>query len=202
MIDIGRVAKSQPLLKVMHSNGFINEKPLNDLCKVLDAACIDLKGFTEEYYESIAEGSLKPVLNTLKQLINRGVHTELVNLMVPGKNDDMQVVRAMCRWIRNELGEDVPLHFSRFYPRYKLKGIPPTPVSTLEKACGIAMEQGLNYVYIGNVADHPAGHTYCPECKKMLIRRIGYKVRVLAIKDGKCTFCHKSIAGIWKLPEA
>ena len=201
MIDIGRLAKSQPLLKVMHSNGFMNEKPLNDLCNVLDAACIDLKGFTEEYYESITEGSLEPVLNTLKRLINHGVHTELVNLMVPGKNDDMKQVSAMCQWIRNELGEDVPLHFSRFYPRYKLKGVPPTPVSTLEKARSIAMDQGLNYVYIGNVADHPAGHTYCPECKKMLIRRIGYKVKTLAIRNGKCKYCQKPIAGIWKLPE-
>ncbi|MBW1695786.1 MAG: AmmeMemoRadiSam system radical SAM enzyme [Deltaproteobacteria bacterium] len=202
MIDIGRLIKQQPLLKVMHSNGFINEKPLDDLCEVLDAACIDLKGFTEEYYESITEGSLEPVLNTIKRLVAKGIHTELVTLLVPGKNDDMELIRAMCQWVRKELGEDVPIHFTRFYPRYKLKSIPPTPVSTLEKACSVALEEGLNYAYIGNVADHPAGHTYCPHCKKMLIRRIGYRVKVLELNNGKCKNCGRPIAGIWNLAEA
>jgi pyruvate formate lyase activating enzyme len=202
MIDIGRLAKSQPLLKVMHSNGFINEKPLDDLCDVLDAACIDLKGFTEDYYETVTEGSLEPVLNTLKRLTAKGIHTELVNLVVPGKNDDMDLVGAMCQWIRNELGEDVPLHFARFYPRYKLKSTPPTPVSTLENARRVAMETGLNYIYIGNVANHPAANTYCPWCKKMLIRRIGYRVNVLALNSGNCRYCDRPIAGVWKLPKA
>jgi pyruvate formate lyase activating enzyme len=116
MLEIGRLAKSQPLLKVMHSNGFINAKPLEDLCGVLDAACIDLKGFTEGYYQHMTGGSLQPVLRTLKVLKRRQVHTEIVNLVVPGKNDDMRRIRAMCRWIRKELGSDTPLHFVRFYP--------------------------------------------------------------------------------------
>lgn len=146
MLEIGRLAKSQPLLKVMHSNGFINEKPLEDLCDVLDAACIDLKGFTGDYYQSMTEGSLDPVLNTLKVLKSRGLHTEIVNLMVPGKNDDLTQVRAMCQWIYQELGPDIPLHFVRFYPLYKLKSIPPTPVSTLEKAREAANDEGLHYV--------------------------------------------------------
>ncbi|MGD2187257.1 MAG: AmmeMemoRadiSam system radical SAM enzyme, partial [Desulfobacterales bacterium] len=143
MLAVGRLAKSQPLLKVMHSNGFINAEPLEDLCGVLDAACIDLKGFTEDFYQTMTGGSLAPVLNTLKALKDRRVYTEIVNLMVPGKNDDLEQVRAMCRWIYKELGPDVPLHFSRFYPRYKLKSIPPTPISTLEKARGVAMDEGL-----------------------------------------------------------
>jgi pyruvate formate lyase activating enzyme len=198
MLEIGRLVKSQSLLKVMHSNGFITEKPLEDLCDVLDAACIDLKGFTENFYQTMTEGSLAPVLATLKILKSRHVHTEIVNLMVPGKNDDMQQVRAMCQWIHKELGPDIPLHFSRFYPRYRLKSIPPTPVSTIEKAREIAQEEGLRFVYVGNVPDHPGGHTYCPHCKKMLIRRIGYRVKIQGLNDGKCQNCGQGIAGIWK----
>ena len=200
MLEIGRLAQPQPLLKVMHSNGFINAKPLEDLCRVLDAACIDLKGFTDEFYQTMTGGSLAPVLNTLKALKNRRVYTEIVNLIVTGKNDDLEQVRAMCQWIYKELGADIPLHFSRFYPRYKLKSIPPTPISTLEKAREIAIEEGLHFVYVGNVPEHPAGHTYCPHCRKMLIRRVGYRVKVLGLNASKCQYCGRSIAGIWKLP--
>jgi len=200
MLEIGRLAKSRPLLKVMHSNGFINRKPLEDLCGVLDAACIDLKGFTEDYYRNMTEGSLEPVLDTLKVLKARGVHTEIVNLIITGKNDDMKQIRAMCRWIRQELGADIPLHFFRFYPRYKLKSIAPTPISTLEKAWNVATGEGLNFVYIGNVPEHRAGHTYCPHCKKMLIKRVGYQVKVVSLNDGKCNYCGREISGIWKHP--
>ena len=112
----------------------------------------------------------------------------------------MEQLGAMCRWVRETLGPDVPLHFSRFYPRYKLKSIPPTPVSTLEQACRVATEEGLNFVYIGNVAEHPAGHTYCPKCAKMLIKRVGYNVQLLGLKDGSCLYCGHSIPGIWRLP--
>jgi pyruvate formate lyase activating enzyme len=181
----------------IHSNGFINAGPLQDLCASLSAACIDLKGFTEDFYREVAEGSLQPVLETLKRLKQWNVHTEIVNLVVPGKNDDPVQIKAMCRWIKNELGPDVPLHFTRFYPLYKLKSLPPTPIATLEKARAAALEEGLRYVYIGNVPGHPGEHTVCPKCGVLLIQRLGYQIQVKQFKDGKCQNCGQPIAGIW-----
>lgn len=198
MLDIGRLARKQGLLKVIHSNGYIREAPLKDLCENLDAACIDLKGFTEEYYREICGGTLEPVLETLKRLKQWNVHTEIVNLMIPGKNDDTDQVRAMCRWIKQELGPDVPLHFTRFYPLYKLKSLPPTPVAALEQARNIAMEEGLHFVYVGNVSGHPGENTYCPKCGKEVIRRRGYQIESIHLKDGHCEHCGQSIPGIWK----
>lgn len=199
MLDIGQRTKSKSILKVMHSNGFVAEKPLQALCGVLDAACIDLKGFTEAYYNDMTQGRLDPVLNSLKTFLEKGIHTEIVTLVIPGRNDDPNQLRAMCRWIKDHLGAGVPLHFSRFYPRYKLKGIAPTPVATLEKARHIAMAEGLDFVYIGNVYRHPAEHTYCPECKKLLIERIGYGVKMVGMADGNCKYCEKKIPGIWRI---
>jgi pyruvate formate lyase activating enzyme len=201
MIDIGMLAQKQGVLKVMHSNGYINWPPLQELGKYLNAACIDLKGFSESYYRNLTEGSLEPVLETLKRLKNLGIHTEIVNLVIPGKNDDMEEVAAMCRWIKKELGPDVPLHFSRFYPLYKLKSLPPTPVSTLERARDTALKEGLYFVYIGNVPGHPSEHTDCPRCKTRIIQRWGYKVEVLHLKKDRCDQCGQPIPGIWQLPQ-
>jgi len=201
MLDIGRLARKRGLLKVMHSNGFINPVPLDELCSCLDAACIDLKGFSEDFYRDLTGGALAPVLETLRGLKRRNVHTEVVNLVIPGKNDNMEQVRAMCRWIKNELGPDVPLHFTRFWPLYKLKSLPPTPVATLEQARKTALEEGLSFVYIGNVPGHPGEHTSCPKCGAMLIQRLGYRVEVQNLKDGRCRQCGRVIPGIWKPPK-
>jgi pyruvate formate lyase activating enzyme len=198
MIDIGRLAKQQGILKVMHSNGYINTAPLQELTKHLDGACIDLKSFSDSYYREITEGTLEPVLETLKQLKQANVHLEIVNLVVPSKNDDMNEIGAMCRWIKKELGSDVPLHFTRFYPLYRLKSLPPTPVATLEKARQTALEQGLRYVYIGNVPGNPGEHTDCPRCGSRLIHRIGYKVKFVDLKKGACGRCGQRIPGIWE----
>ena len=197
MSDIGILAKKAGLLNVTHSNGFINPEPLKNLCKVLDAANIDLKGFTENFYRELCSGELNPVLETLKTLKKEKVHVEITNLIIPTKNDEISVLKEMCLWIRKELGPDTPIHFSRFYPLYKLKTLPPTPVSTLEKAREAAASAGLEYVYVGNIPGHTAENTFCPKCKKMVIQRTGYMVGEINLKDGKCKYCGKPIPGIW-----
>ena len=197
MSDIAQLAKKAGLLNVTHSNGFINPVPLRNLCKVLDAANIDLKGFTETFYRELCGGELNPVLETLKILKEEKVHLEITNLMIPTKNDEMSLVREMCLWIKKELGADTPVHFSRFYPLYKLRTLPPTPVSTLEKVRAVALSVGLEYVYIGNIPGHEAENTFCPKCKKMVIQRTGYMVGEVNMKAGKCKFCGKPIPGIW-----
>ena len=197
MVDICTLAKKEGLLNVCHSNGFINPEPLRNLCKVMDAANIDLKGFTETFYQDLCSGELKPVLETLKTLKKKKVHLEITNLVIPTQNDEMSGVKEMCLWVKRELGADTPMHFSRFYPLYKLRSLPPTPVSTLEKAREVALSTGLEYVYIGNIPGHEGEHTFCPKCKKMLIRRIGYMVGESHLKGGTCKYCGKPIPGIW-----
>ena len=197
MLDICTLVKKSGLLNVYHSNGFINPDPLKNLCKVLDAANIDLKGFTDTFYHELCSGELTPVLETLKTLKKEKVHLEITNLIIPTKNDDLSVLREMCLWIKRELGADTPIHFSRFYPLYKLKSLPPTPVSTLDKAREAALSAGLEYVYIGNIPGHPSENTFCPKCKKRIIQRTGYMVGEINMKDGKCRYCGKPIPGIW-----
>jgi len=185
-------------LSVYHSNGYINPRPLADLSTYLGAACIDLKGFTDGFYQEMTEGTLQPVLRTIKTLRQQGVHVELVNLMIPTKNDDLQVVKEMCQWIKEEVGPEVPLHFTRFYPLYKLRNLPPTPVKTLEGARETALAVGLEYVYIGNVPGHAGENTYCPHCKKILIARRGYYILANHVIKGRCKYCGKEIPGIWQ----
>jgi len=197
MLDICQLAKKADLLNVTHSNGFINPEPLRNLCKVLDAANIDLKGFSENFYHELCNGELTPVLETLRTLKKEKVHVEITNLIIPTKNDEMSEIKEMCLWIKRELGADTPIHFSRFHPLYKLKTLPPTPVSTLDKARAAALSAGLEYVYVGNVPGHEGENTFCPKCKKMIIQRTGYMVGEINVKDGKCKYCGKPIPGIW-----
>ncbi len=197
MIDTAKLAKREGVLNVYHSNGFINPEPLKELAKVLDAANIDLKGFTEEFYSSMSQGRLAPVLQTLRILKDLGIHLEITNLVIPTRNDDAERMRKMCNWIKTDLGAETPVHFSRFYPLYKLRNLPPTPVSTLEKSRQIALEAGLEYVYIGNVPGHEGERTYCPKCRKLLIGRQGYTIGAIHLNKGKCRFCGKAIPGIW-----
>ncbi len=198
MLDIAKKAKKEGIVNTCHSNGYINPEPLKELLELIEAANIDLKGFTQQYYKEMCKGELKPVLNSLKQIKKSGTHLELTTLIVPTKNDKPETIRQMCKWIKNELGEDVPLHFSRFYPRYKLQNLPPTPVETIEMARQIALEEDIRYIYIGNLRPgHEAENTFCPNCKKVIIERNGYLVKRIELKKGKCGFCNHKIAGLW-----
>jgi pyruvate formate lyase activating enzyme len=198
MLDTARAAKPKGLRNVVISNGYINPDPLRELCHVVDAIRVDLKGFTEEFYQEVCLGSLAPVLESIKIIQEQGVHLEIVNLVVPTLNDDEGMLRDMARWIVNNVGPDVPVHFTRFHPMYKLTNLPPTPVETLESARAIAMEEGINYAYIGNVPGHPAENTYCAHCGKLIIGRMGFYVTEYHLVKGKCAYCGNAIPGVWE----
>ena len=197
MFDTAYEAHKRGLKNVVVSNGYINEKPLRKLIPYLDGANIDLKSFENSIYECLNGGSIYPVLRTLKILKKEGVWLEIATLVVPTYVDDPDMTKRMCNWILKELGEDCPLHFLRFFPRYKLRRLPPTPIETLEKLRDLALREGLHYVYIGNVPGHPACHTYCPSCKRILIERYGYLIKRMDVVKGRCRYCGERIAGRW-----
>lgn len=197
MFDTAKIAHQRGILNVAHSNGYINPEPLKALCKYLDAVNIDLKGFSDAFYGKLCEGTLEPVLATIKTLKRSGVWVEITNLVIEGYNDDEKTIKEMCRWVVKEAGPDVPVHFSRFYPMYRLTGVSPTSVKTLERAREIAIETGVKFAYIGNVPGHPGENTYCPKCRKILIQRSGYNVLNVTLKNGKCPSCGTKIGGIW-----
>jgi len=198
MYDSAKLAKSEGIGSVMISNGYINEEPLTELCKQLTGVKIDLKAFTETFYKDYCSGKLKPVLNTLKTLKKIGIWYEIVVLIIPTLNDSDGEIKEMCQWIKSELGVEVPVHFSRFHPMYKIKNLPSTPVKTLENARKVAKAAGLHYVYLGNVPGNQGENTYCPGCGEVLIRRIGYHILKNTIKGGKCPTCGHLIPGVWE----
>ncbi len=197
MLAIGRLAKPVGIHNLLISNGYINPGPLTELCAVLDGANINLKAFSDTIYRKLNGGRLAPVLETFKVLHAQKVHFEMTNLVVPGYTDDADMVQKMCAWILNHLGPDYPLHFLRFFPRYKLDRLPPTPVSTLVRFRELAKSEGLHHVYLGNVPGHEGNHTYCPQCRKLVIERQGYQLPQYHLKGNRCLFCNTPIAGIW-----
>ncbi len=177
---------------------FINEKPLRDLCQYVDAMAVALKGFNETFYQKICGEPLKPVLDRILTLKKIGIWFEIVTLLVPTYNTDDKEIKKMCRWIRRYVGKDVPIHFSRFVPRYKLRHLPQTPVQDINRACEIALSEGLRYVYSGNVAPHKYNNTYCPNCKKVVFERLGFKTLSSHINKNKCGHCGYKIEGIFE----
>jgi pyruvate formate lyase activating enzyme len=196
--DAADAARTQGLKSVVVSNGFIQQAPLKKLCRHVDAIKIDLKAFSPSYYRDVVNGELQPVLDTLVTVRKQAGWMEIVHLVVPTLNDRDTEFRDLARWIKSNLGPEVPIHFTRFQPLYLLKNLPPTPVETLERAKAIADAEGLHYVYIGNVPGHPAENTYCPKCRRLLIERAGFTVTQVHIRKGKCEYCQNAIPGIWR----
>ncbi|KQC11170.1 MAG: hypothetical protein APR62_10450 [Smithella sp. SDB] len=197
LTDIAREAKKHGIRSVLISCGFMNEAPLAEMCQTLDAIKIDLKGYSENFYRTVCGANLQPVLKSIKQVAKSRVHLEIVNLVVPTLNDSDKMINGLIDWVMGEVGPDVPVHFSRFHPDYQMLNLPPTPVTTLERAYNMAMSEGMHYPYVGNVPDHPGNNTYCPNCKKAVIKRQGFFVTEINIKDGSCKFCKRKIAGVW-----
>jgi pyruvate formate lyase activating enzyme len=197
VLDCAEAARPAGVRSVVVSGGYIQTDPLNKLCARVDAIKVDLKAYSEKFYKEVVNGELKPVLEALVTIRKNGTWNEIVYLVVPTLNDGDAEFRGLARWIKSELGPDVPLHFSRFYPEYLLKNLPPTPIETLQRAKAIADAEGLHYVYIGNVPGSPAESTYCPHCRKKIIERNGYMVGAIHLHHGKCQYCQTPIPGVW-----
>lgn len=161
------------------------------------AVKVDLKAFREGFYKEICKGKLEPVTRTLVRLLRWGIWTEIVVLVVPGLNDQPAEIREMARWIHGEPSPDVPLHFTRFHPAYRMQDLPPTPLATLERCVSIAREEGLRFVYIGNVPGHKDESTRCPYCQKVVFGRRGIAITFRNLESGRCRSCGRIIPGIW-----
>jgi len=197
VLDCAQAARAGGVRSVVVSGGYIQADPLKKLAAQVDAIKIDLKAYSDKFYKEVVNGELKPVLEAIVTLRKTGVWNEIVYLVVPTLNDSDSEFQGLARWVKAELGSDVPLHFSQFHPEYLLKNLPPTPVETLERAKAIADAEGLHYVYIGNVPGHPAESTYCPHCRKKVVDRTGYTIAGIYLHHGKCQFCQTPIPGIW-----
>jgi len=196
--DTAKLAKEADIRNVLVTAGYINAEPWKRLLQYIDAANIDLKGITDDFYVRVCSGTLKPVQEAMVIAKSSGVLVEVTNLIIPTLNDNPEQIRQLCRWVKENLGGETPLHFSRFFPRYKMRHLPATSARTLDMAREIAMSEGLVYVYIGNILNEAGQNTFCPGCKRLLIERSGYTILQNQLKDGCCPDCGKEIYGVWK----
>jgi pyruvate formate lyase activating enzyme len=196
-LDTCRAAHENGLKNVLVTAGYINPGPLKQLCRYVDAANIDLKAFSDDFYRKICDATLRPVLDTLVTAKASGVFVEMTNLVIPGLNDSDEMLTDLCGWIAKYMGVDTPLHFSRFHPRYRMKNRPSTPASTLLRAREIARAAGLHHVYIGNILAADGGTTFCPGCGTKLIERRGYHITHDILQAGACPQCQTAINGVW-----
>ena len=199
-IDVAQACHAQGIKSVAVTAGYVCEEPRREFYAHMDAANVDLKAFNEDFYWKLTGAHLQPVLDTLVYLKRETkVWFEITTLLIPGRNDSDQELEAMCGWIMEQLGADVPLHFTAFHPDWKLQDVPPTPAATLTRARRIALAQGLHYVYTGNVHDPKGSSTYCPNCQALLIERDWYVLGKWALTaDGRCQACGCAIAGLFE----
>ncbi len=197
MYDTAVEARKRRIRNTVVTGGHILEKPLEDLLDVVEAIKVDLKAFNQEFYTSYVRGELQPVLDAIRKIGRSPLWLEVVYLVIPTLNDSVSEIRKMSKWLHDEVGPNVPLHFSRFHPMYLMKNLPPTPLSTLERAHDVAREEGLHFVYVGNVPGHRGENTYCPSCRRRIIRRSGYLIQEIHIREGACEYCRTPIPGVW-----
>ncbi len=202
MHDTAALARTRGLGSVSITNGYMLEAPLRQLCKHLTGIKIDLKAFTEDFYKKMCSAKLAPVLDALGVLASTGIWMELVILVIPTLNDSADEIRKMSKWVVKHLGPDVPMHFSRFHPIYRVKNLPRTPVKTVERARKVALDAGVRYAYVGNVPWNEGENTFCPSCNKRLIHRRGYRIVENRVANGQCPDCKARIAGVWSQQQA
>jgi len=198
--DVAVEAKRCGIVTTVSTASFMNPDPIREWCKTVDIFCVALKGSTEEFYQRVCGASMAPVLRAMEVIREEGKWLEIATLVVPTINDDIPSFRDVSSWICKNLGSDVPLHFVRFSPAYKLRNLPPTPVKTLDTARAVARETGLKYVYVENLPAHEGNSTYCASCLAPIIKRVGFEVIENAVVGGKCRFCGTTIPGIWSFP--
>ncbi len=190
-LEGAKLAKKEGLYTVYVTNGFLSEEALDLIGPYLDAFRVDVKGFRDEFYMRLCRvKNWRKVLDITKRAKDKwGMHIEVVTNIIPGWNDSDEELRDIARWIRDELSPLIPWHITRFYPHHKLSNLPPTPISTLEKAYRIGKEEGLKFIYIGNVPGHEFENTYCYSCGKKVVERYGYSTEILGLSGSKCKFC-------------
>ncbi len=199
VIDISQIARNSGIRNVMVTAGYIDKKARKDVYKYIDAANVDLKAFSEDFYRKLTLSHIAPVLDTLRWIKNEtDIWLEITTLLIPGENDSDDELKAMADWIVKNLGDEVPLHFTAFHPDFMMRDKNPTPHSTLIKARKIALKAGIKYCYVGNVHDNEGETTYCPNCGKPLIKRDWHSVYENNLVDGKCPDCGTAIAGVFE----
>jgi pyruvate formate lyase activating enzyme len=196
--DTSRLAREKGIKNVFVSNGFLTPLAVRTIAPHLDAINVDLKAFRDETYRKVMKASLEPVLVCLRELMAAGIWLEITTLVVPGMNDSPQELRDIARFISKELSPCVPWHVSRFHGDYKMNSTPTTPIETLNLACDMGKQEGLKYVYCGNVPGDTDENTYCPNCRRTLIERIGFEVQSNKLAAGKCPRCGQAIDGVWR----
>ncbi len=198
VIDISKIAKEHNIKSVMVTAGYIDKQARKDVYKFIDAANVDLKGFTERFYYKNTFSHLIDVLDTLIWLKNEtDIWIELTTLLIPGENDSGEEIKNECDWILSNLGENVPLHFTAFHPDFKMLNIPPTPHSTLLRAKNIAEKTGIKYCYVGNVNDTKNQSTYCANCGSLLIERNWHQTKIINLEKDMCKKCASFLPGIY-----
>jgi len=193
--DLSKLAKKEGFYTVFVTNGYITPEGLDTIAPFLSAYRVDLKGFRLASYGEIARiKDFTPILEAARRALHQWkLHVEIVTNVIPTINDSQEELREIASFIRNELGEKTPWHVTRFYPYLEFSHLPPTPISTLEKAREIGMEEGLKFVYLGNVPGHPYENTYCPNCGKEVVSRSGFSILSYKVKQGKCSFCGEGL---------